>query len=236
MDIEYGFIAEAFIKLLPAVPMTLMITGTTIAVGLILAIILIYFQHYNVPVMAKFARFYISFARGTPAMLHIFLAFYGIPEISKWIGSAFGIKISGGAIPLPVIAVIALSFSTSAYFAEIIRSGVLAISKGEIEAAHSIGMSPWQVMRRVILPQAFTLSIPSLGGRCIALLQNSSLAFWIAVVEVTCQANLVAADTYLYLESFVAAGIVYWILTFIIERIVSWLEHRRSAGMQKRGV
>ena len=176
MNIEYQFIGEAFIRLLPAVPMTLAITGATAIVSLIIAVFLVYFQQYSIPVLARFSRGYISFARGTPAMLHIFLAFYGIPEIVRWVGYIVHTKINAGVIPLPAIAVIALSFSTGAYFAEIIRSGILAISKGEIEAAPSIGMSHWQVMRRVILPQAFTISLPSLGG---VLLHCSRIHHWL---------------------------------------------------------
>ncbi|MDR3361359.1 MAG: amino acid ABC transporter permease [Desulfovibrio sp.] len=224
MTLDIYFFGKAFISILGALPMTLLITVSAIILGFSIAVLLSYARYYKIPALCNFAAAYVSFFRGTPIMMHFFLVYYGLPHLIDPVAIFLGLDFRTSFIPLWGVAVIALQFSTSAYFAEILRAGISAVAKGEIEAGHALGMSHWQVMGRVILPQALSLSIHMLGSRCIAVMHSSSLAFWISVVEITGKANLVASDTYQFVEAFLAAALIYWIMTFFIERIVATLE------------
>jgi L-cystine transport system permease protein len=109
---------------------------------------------------------------------------------------------------------------------EIIRSGILSVNYGQVEAAYSVGMTAPQAMRRIVLPQALAVNLPMLCSMFIALLQGSSLAFSISIVEVTGEANIYAAASFKFLEAFIAAAIIYWGMTILVERITSILEKR----------
>jgi L-cystine transport system permease protein len=232
MEIDLLFLGKALLRILPAVPMTLLITASSLILGFFLALCLAYARYYEIPALRRLAGAYISFFRGTPVMMHYFLAYYGFPHLAAFLTEVTGTAFKASSVPLWALAVLALSLSTSAYFAEILRAGIAAVAKGEIEAAQALGMTRRQSMRRIILPQALSLSIPNIGSRCIAVMHSSSLAFWIAVVEITAKANLVAAYTYQFMEAFLAAAVLYWLLTLLIERIVAVIEawNRKALG------
>jgi L-cystine transport system permease protein len=235
MDFDFFFLGHAFLLILPAVPVTLFITVSAIASGFTVAVLLAYVRYYRAAVFKPLAEAYISFFRGTPIVMHFFFVFYGLPHFIDHAAAYAAWDFRSDAIPLKMLAVIALTFSSSAYFAEILRAGISAVDKGEIEAAYAVGMTHWQAMRRIILPQALVISIPSLGSRCIGIMHSSSLAFWICVLEVTAKANLVASDTYQFMEAFLAAAAIYWLLTLGIERIVArvetWSKHTLGRGV-----
>lgn len=235
MNFDFLFMFDAMRQILPAVPLTLTITGSAMLFGLVLALLLMYMQQSKLRALHWLRSAYISFFRGTPLMLHLLLCYYTLPIVIANIAYLTGWNIHGSDISLSTLAIIALSLNSSSYLAEILRSGFLSIPKGEIEASLSIGMTGWQVFRRIVIPQILINSIPSLGSRLIALLHGSSLAFWIAVTEITGKANLVAASTYQFVEAFIAAAAIYWILTLLIERIVALLE-RRYARIIPRGI
>jgi L-cystine transport system permease protein len=228
MEFDFAFMGKAFIQILPAVPTSLMITAGAVIAGMAEAVLLAYVRYYALPVLHNLAAFYVSFFRGTPIVMHFFLVYYGLPHFLDLFAISLGLQCRAASIPLPALAVLALSFSSSAFFAEILRAGISAVHRGEIEAAQAMGMTPWQTMRRIILPQALAISIPNIGSRCIAALHSSSLAFWICVLEITAKANLVAAYTYQFMEAFIAAAAIYWILTFIMERIITGLEASKT--------
>jgi len=132
-----------------------------------------------------------------------------------------------------VLVILAFSLNTSAYLAETLRAGVSAISRGEVEAAWSIGMTAWQTWWRILLPQAVTITLPNLGSRLINVLHGSSLAFWISVVEVTGKANLIAASSYQFVEAFLAAAAIYWLTTLLIEAVVARVEKSKQQVMAR---
>ncbi|MDR1360521.1 MAG: amino acid ABC transporter permease [Deltaproteobacteria bacterium] len=231
MPIDLLFLGLALWRILPAVPMTLLITFLALALGFSLAFCLAYARYYEIPGLRVLAGAYVSFFRGTPVMMHFFLVYYGFPHLAAFLNSFGGVAFKASSVPLWALAVLALSLSAAAYFAEILRAGILAVARGEIEAAQAMGMTRRQVMSRIILPQALSLSVPNLGSRCIAVMHGSSLAFWIAVVEITAKANLVAAYTYQFMEAFLAAAVLYWLLTLIIERIVAAVERWNSKAL-----
>jgi len=227
VTLDFVFMAKAFVLILPAIPTTALITVCSALIGFLLAVLLLYVRINPCAGLTSFARFYVSFFRGTPLMLHIFLVYFGLPHFFDVFAERMNWSVRANAIPLVALVIVAFSLNAAAYISEILRGGVLAIGQGEVEAARSIGMTPWQTLRRILLPQAVALSLPGLGSRLITLLHGSALAFWISVIEITGKANLVAASTYQFVEAFIAAAAIYWLISLLIERTLAGFERRQ---------
>lgn len=159
------------------------------------------------------ARSYISIFRGTPLLAQLFLIYYGLPQ--------FNLELD----PFPA-ALIGLSMNTAAYAAETLRGAIVAIDKGQWEAAASLGMSGWQRMRRVILPQAARTALPSLGNSFIGLIKDTSLAATIQVPELFRQAQLITSRTFDVFTMYLAASLIYWIMATILATLQNRLEKR----------
>lgn len=159
------------------------------------------------------ATFYIWFIRGTPTLIQIFIIYFGLPQM--------GLKMS------PFIAgVIALGLNSGAYVAEIIRGGLLAIPRGQMESALATGMTPAQAMRRIILPQVVRVTIPPITNEAATALKNTSLLSAITVVELTMHAQMIIAVTFRPFDFYIIAALLYLALTTILTQLAAWLERR----------
>ncbi|SFS33477.1 amino acid ABC transporter permease [Marininema halotolerans] len=167
------------------------------------------------------AKLYIDIFRGTPLLLQIlFIHFAVLPEVAKVFGLSSPDAILSGFV--------ALSLNAGAYIAEIFRGGIQSVEKGQMEAARSLGMSHTQAMRHIILPQAFKRMLPPLGNEFIALLKDSSLVSVIAVNDLIYAAQTTAKVTWERWVPYITAGVLYFILTYLLSRVVFWLEKRYS--------
>ena len=110
--------------------------------------------------------------------------------------------------------------------AEIIRSALQSVDPGQIEAAHALGMTYPQTLRRIILPEAFEVALPTLGNSFISIIKGTSLAFTCAVVEITAQGQIIGGRTYRYFEVYVSLAIIYWLVTLVIEQIIRVIENK----------
>ncbi|PUB16662.1 amino acid ABC transporter membrane protein (PAAT family) [Paenisporosarcina sp. OV554] len=192
---------------------TLPLSLITFVVGLILAILTALARISTVKPFQWIARFYVSAIRGTPLLVQLFILFYGLPSV--------GVVID----PFPA-AVIGFSLNVGAYASEVIRAAILSIPKGQWEAAHMIGMSYTQTLRRVILPQATRVSIPPLSNTFISLVKDTSLGSLILVTEMFRRAQEIAATNYEFLLLYTEVAIIYWIICFFLSLIQGRLEHR----------
>ena len=129
-------------------------------------------------------------------------------------------------------AIIALSLNEAAYVAETFRAALLSVGTGQIEAANALGMTYFQALRRIILPETLTIALPNLGNSFIGLIKGTSLAFTCAVVEITAQGKIIGGRTYRYFEVYVSLAIIYWILTVIVEQIIKLIEKKTSIPEQ----
>ncbi|CAM4001173.1 amino acid ABC transporter permease [Deinococcus frigens] len=163
------------------------------------------------------AGLYVSFIRGTPLLVQIFVIYYGLPS--------FGVTLS------PVVGgVLALTLNAAAYLSETIRAAILSIHKGQHEAAYSLGLSRAETMRLVILPQAARVALPSLGNSLIGLVKDTSLVSVITVVELLRSAQLVIARTFEPFGPYLAAALIYWAVSSALEVVQRRLERRFSRG------
>ena len=157
------------------------------------------------------ARFYIWFIRGTPALIQVFIVYFGLPQL--------GLRMS------PFVAgVLALGINSGAYVAEIVRSGLLAIPKGQTESAIALGMSRFDALRRIVLPQVFRIIMPPITNEAISTLKNTSLLSTITVVELTLYSQTIIATTFRPFEFYTAAALIYLAMTTIFSSAAARVE------------
>jgi polar amino acid transport system permease protein len=171
--------------------------------------------------------FYVSLLRGTPLLVQIYLIYSGLPQIGNQI-SQLGYKAIGDFLILDAMpaGVLALSLNYGAYMTEIFRAGIQAIAHGQVEAANALGMSYWQAMRHVILPQAVRIVIPAIGNQFIAMQKDSALVSIMGVWEITYRASRFARKDNKFMEMLLLAAAIYWVLTIISEWLQGRLERR----------
>ncbi|MBO8127168.1 MAG: amino acid ABC transporter permease [Firmicutes bacterium] len=179
---------------------TVELTALAVVIGTLLGLVIAFAAISKNVILKGFARFYTWLIRGTPLLLQLFLIYYGLPQLGLTL-SPFAAAVAG------------LSINSAAYIAEIVRAAIQSIDKGQMEAARSIGMSYFQAMSRVILPQAYLRMIPPLGNEFIALLKDSSLVATISMVDLMRTAQQMYATTFRPMEIFIAAGALYLLLT-----------------------
>jgi L-cystine transport system permease protein len=226
MNFDFRFIVTAFFEILTALPLTLLISIVPLIIGFGIAVGVSLIRLYKVKVIHKIADFYVSFIRGTPMLLHIMIIYFALPQLFDSAADKYGWSIHSKSIPVVVFVLVAFSITAGAYMSEIIRSGILSVDRGQTEAAYAIGMSKLQMLKRIVFPQAFRVSLPNLCNLFIGFLHGSSLAFTVSVMEINGKANVIASTNWKFLESFIAAALIYWSLTWLSERITSVLEKR----------
>lgn len=208
------------------VPMTLKITFLSFLYAFIIALLMNVVFYFNIKGWKLFCQVYISFFRGTPVILHLYLTYYFLPEIIEKFLGVFHISFNGANMSPVTLSIIGLTLGLAGYLSETIRSSVNKMNFGEVEAALVFGFPIIVISRRVIFPQILRLSIPNLTTQLIQVLQGSSLAFYISVQELTGVARLSAQTNWKYFEAFVISGIIYWVIAIIIERISYIMENQ----------
>jgi len=226
MKLDLGFIGSAFIQLLSALPITLLITVVSVFFGFLIGSAVAIIRIYRVPVIHYIASGYVTFIRGTPMLMHLLLIYFGLPVIIDSFATAIGWSFRSTSIPMIGFAFLSFSITAGAYLAEVVRSGILAVNKGQIEAAYSIGMTTPQALRRIVLPQALAVSLPNLSNSFIGMLHGSTLAFTVSVVEINAKAQIIATTNWKFFESYIAAAFLFWGVTILIEKLTGLLEKR----------
>ena len=198
---------------LKGVFLTVEISFFAIVIGLCIGILSAVARTSRIRILNLIAAVYVEVFRNTPLLIQIFIIFFGLPSI--------GIKLSPYVSGLT-----ALVLYVGAYNTEVIRAGLEAIPRGQIEAAKSIGLTGVQTFLYIILPQMFRISLPALGNNWVALVKNSSLVSVIGMVELTWVAMDLNALTFRSFELFGAATLFYLVLIFILINIQNFVEKR----------
>ncbi|MHB8172071.1 MAG: amino acid ABC transporter permease [Thermincolia bacterium] len=218
MNLNFPIIIDYIPVLLFAAGITLEITVVSVFLGTIIGLVIALGRLSQNKPIRWLSAVYVDFIRGTPLLVQIFIIYFGIPML-------IGVRID----PF-VAAVVSCSINSGAYIAEIFRAGIQSIDKGQMEAARSLGMSRWQAMRFIILPQAFKRVIPPLGNEFIAMMKDTSLLSVIGYEELTRKAQLIVAVNYHAFELYTAIALIYLVMTLAISRWVSYMERRLKTG------
>ncbi len=223
---DFNYMLEAIPRLLDRLPVTLELTALAMVLGLVLGIIIALIRLEKLPALSPLARLYVSFVRGTPIIVQLYISYFGLPLFLKYLNAQFGWQLNVNGIPGYVFAILAMGINQSAYLSEIFRGAFLSVDKGQIEAAYSVGMTKGQCFRRILFPEALTIAIPGLGNSLISLVKGTSLVFVTSVVEMTAQGKIIGGQTYRYFEVYIALAIIYWLVTILLELIFYLIEKR----------
>jgi len=219
-----GFDIKFFIEVLPAIikalPITISVGLISMILGLVIGTGITLLRRIENKVLTGFIELYVSFFRGTPLMVQLFIFFFGMPQVFPGLAVLNAYQAS----------IIVLSINASAYISEVIRSAISAVDKGQLEAALSVGMSDLKAMERIVLPQALKVAIPPLGNTFISLIQGTAITFMLGLQDIMGLSKMKAAASYRFLETFLAVGIIYWVLTLIVTRMNKHLEWKFSKG------
>jgi polar amino acid transport system permease protein len=194
---------------------TLLISVLGIALGLVVGALICAAALSRSTGLRWFAALWVSFLRGVPLLVQLLLCYYLLPVI-------------GINVPAMVAAVVTVGICSSAYVSEIWRGAVVALPKGQAEAATAIGMRPRDIWVRVILPQALRISLPALVNELILLVKASSLVSIVGILEVTRASQAQAATTFRPLEVYIAAACIYLIINLCFAALGRYLEHRMT--------
>jgi putative amino-acid transport system permease protein len=218
---------EYMIGLIPVLlgylPLTLQLAGTGMVLALILACLFAVVRVLRIPVLNQLAIVFISFFRGTPLLVQLFLFYYGLPQLVSALTVIDGITAT----------IMGLTMHFSAYMAESIRAAIVGVDRSQTEAALSIGMTNGQMMRRIVLPQATRVALPTLMNYFIDMIKATSLAFTLGVTELMGATQKEAAGSFLYFEAFVVAAIIYWIVVGLLSKLQHYLEIRLNKAYSR---
>jgi len=209
---------DYLLKLLPAMlkgtGMTLLIFAITLVLSLPLGLLVSLLRVSRNRVVAKIIEIYCWIMRGTPLLLQLMFVYYGLPVISPSL-----------TMPAFPCAIIAFVLNYTAYFVEIFRGGIESIERGQLEAADVLGLTRYQTMRRIVLPQAFKRVLPSLGNEVITLVKDTALVYTISIHELL-RVTQIAATRDFRSEAFIVAGLIYLLLTFVCTRLQKRVEDK----------
>jgi cystine transport system permease protein len=207
---------------LAAVTATIPLTLIAFAFGLVLALAVALARLSSIRAAKLVGAFYVSIIRGTPLLVQLFIVFYALPY--------FGLTLP----PFPS-AVIALSANVGGYGAEAIRGAILAVPRGQWEAAATVGLGYTLTLRRVVLPQALRIAVPPLSNTFISLVKDTSLASTVMVTELLRRAQIIATPTYDFLTMYIEAALIYWIICTLLSSAQMRLEARLGKYMTVGG-
>jgi len=221
IDLDLGFIIQRWYFILLGVPLTILLSALSIFLATVLALLGALGRLSKFPPAYALSTFYISLIRGTPLMLQIFFFFLALPQL--------GIVLSG-----LWAGVLALGINYGAYMTEIMRAGIQSVGIGQREAAMAIGMTPGQIMRRVIMPQALRLVVPPIGNKFIAMLKDTALVAVTGVVwETLWRARKLGRANFRMLEALLIAAFYYWIITIAFTVVQGWVETYVARGERR---
>ncbi|GED72746.1 L-cystine transport system permease protein TcyL [Brevibacillus reuszeri] len=226
-EFEITYVFTLFQKLLSALGTTMFIVVASILLGIVVGFFIALPRLYQIPVLRHFSQVFVSFFRGTPVLIQLFLIYYGLPEVLK----LFSLDVSKAPVLLFVIFTYALH--SGAFISEAIRSAVTAVDRGQVEAAYAIGMNGYQAFTRIVLPQALAISIPVLANIVIANLKDTSLAFSLGVIELTGKAQTLVTATQHFIETYIALAGIYLLISVGLEKVFNKME-RRLLSHEKR--
>ncbi|MDF2986705.1 MAG: amino acid transporter permease [Eubacterium sp.] len=215
--INYKFLFDTFFVALSGVPTALLITIVSLIISLPLGFFLALTRINQVPVMNRVAQVYVSFVRGTPMIVQIFIIYNSVPLILSGIFDQLNINIKIYDVNPIWYAFIVFSLNTIAILSEVFRSALGAVSKGQLEAAQSVGLSNFQAYVQVIIPQALTVALPNICNATTNLIKGTSLGYAMSLKEITLRAKVAANVGYNYVEAYIDIFLVYLIICGIVE-------------------
>ncbi len=211
--IDFELIYQSMPALLTGALLSCQIAAMAASIGLLLGVPLAFCETSTSRLLRAFVWMYVSLFRGTPMLVQILFVYYVLPQ--------FGVM-----IPPYWAATLAIGLNSSAYISQIVRGGISAVGYGQIEAAYTLGMSPFATKRYIVFPQAFRLALPALGNELVTLVKDSSLASIIGVMELSKEGSIIRSRTYDAFSVLLAVSCIYLVMTSLVSFCVTYYEAR----------
>ncbi|MBM6685086.1 amino acid ABC transporter permease [Faecalicatena contorta] len=209
--------------LIEGLQITLYVSAAAFVLSTVLGAVLAVIQHFKVKGLAWLVRLYISYFRGTPLLIQLFLFYYGLPMVFDVMKQC----------PKVLALIICLALNSAAYISEAIRGAIDSVDQGQYEASLAFGMTRYQMMTRIVLPQAAVAAIPPITNSCMDIIKMSSLGMTIGIQDIMGEAQLTAATYYKTFETYIIAAAFYWVLAIVLGKIQKKIEKKVSAAYQK---
>jgi polar amino acid transport system permease protein len=234
LRLEPAYIAAHYKVILQGAGATIGVSLASIFFATILALLGSIARLSTNPIAQGVSGFYVSVIRGTPLLIQIYVIYLGLPQIGKQL-MELGYPTIGRYFILDAITagILALSLNYGAYMTEIFRAGLQSIGHGQREAAIALGMTQWQVLTRIILPQAIRIILPDVGNQFIAMQKDSALVSVMGVWEITYLATKYGKKDSKYLEMFLVAAAAYWVITIVSTWFQTRLEKRMAQAYER---
>jgi len=226
--LNYKFLFDTFFVALSGVPITLIVTFVALLIAVPVGFFLALTRINRIPVLNRFAQVYVSFVRGTPIIIQIFIVYSSVPILLTSIFTKYNINMNVYDVNPIWYAFIVFSFNTTAVLIEVFRSALSTVDKGQLEASHSVGLTNSQAYRRIIIPQALVVAMPNLCTATVNLIKATSLGYAMSLQEITLKAKVAANVGYNYVEAYIDIFLVYLILCSLVEFAFKLYEKRLS--------
>ncbi|WP_243183517.1 amino acid ABC transporter permease [Anaerosolibacter carboniphilus] len=212
------FIAKYHSFFVTGTAVTLFLSFFGVIFGVVIGVIIALMKLSKNKLISTLAASYIEVVRGTPLLLQLYIVYYGLP------------RLIGMELPSMALGIIAVSLNSAAYVAEIIRAGILAIDRGQMEAARSLGMTHAMAMRYIIIPQAFKNILPALGNEFIVLIKESAIVSIVGIADLMYKTDTLRGITFKPFLPLVIAAAIYFVITFTLSKLLGIVERRLRAG------
>lgn len=220
MGFQFDFFVRSLLEILPYLKVTILIALAAFVFSIIIALGISIALISNVKVLNKIFKVYISFFRSTPLMSQLFLFYFGLPQIFPNLTRLSSM----------IILIMVMSLNEAAFMAEIIRGAFLSISKGQFDAAKSIGMTKREALQHIIIPQVGRIALPGLVNCIICLIKGSSIGFTVGVMDIMTASKIITGRTYRTLEVYAAVLLAYWVVVIVMTKFQSKVEQELNRG------
>jgi L-cystine transport system permease protein len=224
---DITMIGDIIPKLLAYLHITLFIVAASLFFGILVGLLIAIPRLYKVPVLSQIGGVYVSFVRGTPILIKLFLVYYGLPELLKLV------NIDVSRVDPIFFVIVTYSLSSGAFISETIRAAVNSVDRGQTEAAYAAGMTAGQTFIRIVVPQALKVAFPNFANTFIGYLKDTSLAFSIGVMDMMGRGEAIIGATSHFLEVYISLSIIYYVTVIALEKLFAISEQRLQRHERK---
>jgi L-cystine transport system permease protein len=236
LQIDFSAILAAFEAAVPFIPVTLRLAFIPLFIGIVLGFIVAIIRYYSVPVISKVLSGLVTVGKGIPVVLSLMVAYLLFSDLFDQVATSLHWAIRFSDINREYIGIFVLSISATISLSEIFRGALSSIPKDQWDAAASIGLTQVQTIRRVVFPQLLPITLPMISNQLIVLVKSSSLVSLVSVVDVLNGALITATTSYTFLESYIAAALIYWGLSIVIEQVSVLIERNYTRKYVKGSI
>jgi L-cystine transport system permease protein len=233
MPFDFDFLLVALKAAFQYTPITLLLAFAPLVIGMLLGTVIALLRLFKVRVAARFFQGVVVIFKGVPVVLLLLTTYFLFVNGFDNVANYFHWSLHSKDISPVFISIVALSIFATVYISEAVRGALVSVEQGQYEAAYSVGLTRTQTLIRIVLPQALPVAVPMLCSTFIGLVKGSSLAFMVSVTDLLNAALITATANYRFLEAYVAAAVVYWIICIVIERSGFYLEKRLTIYKRK---